>query len=464
MVATSAPKLDLERSASAGFDPEEIAAARDVLDQAMFKLALIHRAVIVHALLSVAVHQYDNENETFSVSLHADGVLRLHVNPRFAVDLGVDGTMFVLAHEAYHLLYAHLFADPRFRALATWVLACEAVINDRVPRYLGWSAQLMPTRLDRASGKRTPTGVDPRKLHAAYAKACRELGRSPVPYDEFVATDLACAKFLAEVPRLPRFTQFCTSPDAGSGDDGHGHGRGLNPEQTSQIVEGVLDGLMTRARQGDQVARDALLDLGDQVGEDHPLWGNLGLGALRGRTDPTRRVAFWEQFLLRALASVLEPGDSLAYPMRMLGLRDLFLAEGADELPFMPVGHDMQRDVVIFIDTSGSMGQGLIERLARLVGVVAGATIHWVAFDADTYPFTHGEELRGGGGTSFKILETYLAANDLDPDAVLVVTDGHADHISPPQADRWIWLITPRGDTWPRNAGMECVEIDVPVD
>ena len=32
-----------------------------------------------------------------------------------------------------------------------------------------------------------------------------------------------------------------------------------------------------------------------------------------------------------------------------------------------------------------------------------------------------------------------------------MVTDGYAPHVTPADPDRWIWLITDNGDTWPET-------------
>jgi hypothetical protein len=47
---------------------------------------------------------------------------------------------------------------------------------------------------------------------------------------------------------------------------------------------------------------------------------------------------------------------------------------------------------------------------------------------------------------------------DEHPDAVIMVTDGHAPAIAPAEPDKWIWLITPGGDDWPerRHPPMAC--------
>jgi hypothetical protein len=47
-----------------------------------------------------------------------------------------------------------------------------------------------------------------------------------------------------------------------------------------------------------------------------------------------------------------------------------------------------------------------------------------------------------------------------DPlDAVVVLTDGWAPPVHPPDPQRWIWLIVADGHAWPRDHGMRTVVV-----
>jgi hypothetical protein len=434
-----------------------------VIQKALWELAS-KSAVIEHEIMAVAAHILTEQLPTMAVFLGGDHLVRLQANPKFVLSGGefrdnVALARFVLAHEAYHILYAHLYQDQSLQGDELHRLACECVINDRVMRHLG-------TEMPSSEGK--PSGVDPKKFYAQYRKAKRAKEEEPVDYRQFVSTDMACRSYLAEIPRpsQPR-ADFCQHEHGEGQGDGDGQGAAqpgsasIDQEAASTIAEAALGSLMTRALNGDNAAKSALLELGEQVGEDHPLWGNLGLGALRGETQVTAQVKFWEYFLSQALTSILTPGVRMVYPRSLAGLEPLY-EEAGSQLPFMPMGDERKTEVAIFIDTSGSMGQALIERVAKLVGEIPNAEAHWCAFDASVWPFEAGEELRGGGGTSFQIIVDYLDGNDeIDPDCVLVLTDGYAPEISPPDSDKWIWLITSGGNTWPMDRGMECIEVDV---
>lgn len=113
--------------------------------------------------------------------------------------------------------------------------------------------------------------------------------------------------------------------------------------------------------------------------------------------------------------------------------------------------------VVIAYDTSGSMPGDVVAWLTELVGKIDGVRAHWLSFDGAVMPFTPGERVYGGGGTSFQAVADYVEGRtevrgerfEERPDAVVVLTDGHAPHITPAEPDKWIWLITAGGDDWP---------------
>lgn len=113
--------------------------------------------------------------------------------------------------------------------------------------------------------------------------------------------------------------------------------------------------------------------------------------------------------------------------------------------------------LVIAYDTSGSMPAGVVEWMTELVGRIEGVEAHWLSFDGVVMPFEPGQAVLGGGGTSFQAVVDYVegrTALDGVPfeeraDAVVVLTDGHAPHVTPAEPDKWIWLITPSGDDWP---------------
>lgn len=112
---------------------------------------------------------------------------------------------------------------------------------------------------------------------------------------------------------------------------------------------------------------------------------------------------------------------------------------------------------MIAYDTSGSMPHGVVEWMTELVGSIDGVEAHWLAFDGVVMPFKPGEAVHGGGGTSFQAVVDHVEGRSTVDgelfeerfDAVIMLTDGHAPHVTPAEPDKWIWLITEDGDDWP---------------
>jgi hypothetical protein len=377
---------------------------------------------------------------TAAVVATGDGVGSLLYNPEFFAGIGPAGVKFVLFHEARHLMQRHLHTDPELRADPLFVLATEVSVNHVAMRRLGMA---MP-QLDGAV-----VGVDPAAVHRAYEADLRARGLEPLGYPAFVETDLGVYRELRRMAAPPGSGVLCVHMEEG--------GVPLDAETVERIAASVLESLMRQARAGHAGARAELLELAARTGDAGErlarMWGDLGLGALRGVTQKTRRVEWWRRWLVDVLAAKLRAGERLVYPKK---LGAVLLALGHE--PMLHRRGDVRyKTVLIAFDTSGSMPDSVVEWLTTLVGQIDGVRAHWLSFDAEVMPFAPGERVLGGGGTSFQGVVDYaegrleVAGKRLedDVDAVIVVTDGHAPAVRPAEPERWIWLITDGGSTWP---------------
>ncbi|MET9557581.1 hypothetical protein [Streptomyces sp. NPDC006645] len=386
--------------------------------------------------------------ETAAVVATGDGSCVLLYNPEFFVAIGADGVRFVLFHEARHLIHRHLYVDAELRADPVFTLAAEVSINHVVMRRL---RAKLPTRL--MEDVREPVGIDPHEVHARYETDLRAQGLEPLSYGHFVETDMSVYGELKRMsdPPVPAGFGAAVCPHLLIG------GIPLDDETVGQVVEGVLADVLRAALRGEGIARDEILHLadrseggGDRVGR---LWGRLGLGALRGRTEPTRRVEWWKRWLTDTLASKLRDGERLIYPRKHGAV---LLALGHDPM-LSRRGRERTKVVVVAIDTSGSMPQRVIDWLMTLIGRTDGVETHWLSFDGEVMPFVAGERVLGGGGTDFGKVVAYVEGRgevggkrcEVEPDAVIMVTDGHAPRVTPARPENWIWLITNGGDDWP---------------
>lgn len=133
--------------------------------------------------------------DTAAVVASGDGSVLLLYNPGFFVDLGLDGVKFVLFHEARHVVHRHLLAEPVLREDPVFSTAAEVAINHVA------LVRLRRDALPQRDGR--PTGVDPREVHAAYERDLTEQGLSPLPYEEFVETDMGVYTELKRMKHPP---------------------------------------------------------------------------------------------------------------------------------------------------------------------------------------------------------------------------------------------------------------------
>ena len=453
--------------------PEDIVEqAREIKESVLMAFGLEDN-ITASVLYTKCHHQIPTTGvRTMAVMLLADGTAALLYNPYFTVSLGEVGTGFVLSHEARHLIYRHLYNDPQLRADPVFTTACELGINHDVQVRLNRTTMPTVTRLgpdghplldENGNVLVEPTGIDPRVEYAKYVKDLKGQKLTPVSYADFVRTDFGCYTELRRMksPPQPDGQGVCVHGDDGDGKDGDPIGLvPMDGETAADVAGQVLRVMMTQALNGSEKARRELTELANRTEDASErttkLWGDLGLGRLRGQTLATRKVDWWKQWLGDMLTSRLRPGDRLIYNKKR-GALDILL--GNDPI-LSHRGKEEERLCLVAIDTSASMPAHVLEYLTQLVGHTDGVEFRWLAFDGAVQPFVAGEAVRGGGGTSFAVVMEYaegrLAVDgqtlDIEPEAVLMLTDGQAPPIRPAEPDKWVWLITENGDDdWIRS-------------
>lgn len=472
--AATVARIDLDNLDEATGDPR-IDRCKEIIKEAKVRLVLLQGkgvgAVVVHELLSIGIFELVDEGiDTMCVELKGDGVLRIKVGIEKLLAEGVDYAMWGLTHETRHILMpifsmksggeigflSEQYKDPLFKnqALEYWN-------NNGVMRLFG--ARKMLDVFD--SGE--PMGLmDPDKAYQKYREFKKSVSEEPVSRDQFLLTPDVCYGYLKELPAPPkqRHGGFCNH-DRGSGAGAPGeNGSGVDAEEAEALMDQIFDFMMERALRGDDAAKDDLLDVGQMLGgEGSKFWSDMGLGRLVGKPIAPIKVRFWEAFLLNVLGSILTPGIRMEYPKKMAGADPFYRAVNSG-LPLMPLGKEPEKTVSVFMDTSGSIPQELVERFSNLVGQISGCTVKWHTFTTEVVPLEESptEFKYDRGGTSFIAIDEYLQAQDEIPDCVLIVTDGYAPKIQPSWADNAVWVITEDGDPWPIDYGMECVVTDIP--
>jgi len=462
-----------EFEAQVAAPPEVLAEARQIIADTIGRKLPLSSSVLTSVIMSVVRRVFTTNIPTMAVSLAADGLPVLLINPSFAVQLGADNAAFVLVHEAYHLILMHLHADPQLSQTPNWQVATEACINWRAQHLLGRGMPSITVSQTDSSGRRTTvteeTGVNPNTVYQDYCSALAATGEKPVArIEDLFRTDLGCYAELERMARLPRLKSTACLHH-GEGQDSNA-GVTLDPEETTKLAGKALDITLHEAvANGNTLARSELVSLMDGTADStaaSKIWGDLGAGKLRGQTTTTRKTDAWEKWTADAVQTRLRDGERLRYNRKIPW-----------DPRVSPRGRELTRAGVCAIDASGSMHQSVLDKIAALVGDTDNLEITWVNFDGAVWPFVPGEPFRGGGGTNCQLVDAWIERQvhgdsrhgedqvlDGEPDFVLVITDGYFAKFTPRHPDSWIWLIVPGGDTWPErwNPPMSCRAIDLP--
>lgn len=449
------PKLEKQRLFEAvEIDEETLASASKLMKEARRKLGL-GNSIITSIVVGMCHFVFTRAPgiDTFAVKLTGDGNPMLMVNPDFLLKIGADQAVFALSHEAYHLLLVHLYTDPELMKNPNWVTAQEAVINHRIKEHL----ELPLIKID---GK--VAIVDPDNVYDRYRDGMKKQDMTPVSKKAFYETDMGCFAHLQMLPKplQPKGMGACVHASDADGNSG-GEGAPMDPSEVSKFMDKVLAGAVQSAKNGRPGAKEEIVGWMEASPEASQMWGDMGAGVLRGETTKTTKTDMWAKWTSEAMASRMRDGNRWRYNRKV---------------PWHPrvsaSGKQPKKYGAVFVDASGSMHPAVLEKIAAMIGDLEDIDVEWHSFDGTVWPFGAGEAIRGGGGTSFHIIEDHVvrggtksgaeeACCEEDLDFVLVLTDGYAPELDPSEANKWIWLIVPGGSTWPLDRGMSCRMIDI---
>lgn len=169
-----------------------------------------------------------------------------------------------------------------------------------------------------------------------------------------------------------------------------------------------------------------------------------GIERLVGELTATRQN--WKELLRRFLSERTKSELSYAKPKRR------FMAEDIN-LPSL-TGEKLG-SIVVAVDCSGSINDDLLAKFSNeLAGIVQDtmpSTVHVIYFDSevshmDTLSPANGDDFKltahGGGGTAFSPIFKHIEANDLNPVAVVVLTDLYCSDFGPAPSYPVLWAST----------------------
>jgi predicted metal-dependent peptidase len=361
-----------------------------------------------------------------------------YFNPAYIAGLDFAQTQFVLAHEAMHCALGH-FARRSHRTHHRWDIATDYAVNLLLlddglkappgalinPEFRGLSAEEIYPLIPPDFAERTldrhvfDEHTAPKEINGRRDAAA---SREQRPGTE-------------EVGGAGRSRQQPGDSWDDAGNEGRRRSGGGAPspyELNAQEREELARKWQSRMAAAAQRARQA---------------GRMGESWLRTIDELLQPRLPWRQLLARFMMSVARDD----YSFQRLSRR-----EGDALLPRLASG---EVDLVIALDTSGSIGDEELAQFAAEVDALKGqirarVTLHACDERLDargpwTYqpwePLMLPEKLGGGGGTSFVPVFDWIAAEHLRPDLMLYFTDAEGEFPSTAPDYPVVWLVKGKG-------------------
>lgn len=325
-------------------------------------------------------------------TLATDGE-RLLFNPEYALSLSEREVVGVVAHEVLHCALGH-HARRGLRDPMRWNIACDLAVN---PVLLSAGFDLPRGRLLPGEGEfvSLPTGLSAEEY---YSRLPNDGGQSPGESDGGESANNS----------------------VGSGDYGGGP---ANDPGGCGTVQDAGDG-SPAAQQANEARWQVAVAQAARIAQERGK-GDLSAGLERAVEQILRPSVPWREVLREFVIRTARNDYRWNRPSRRFVARRLYLPSLAGE----SLG-----EVVIAVDTSGSIGQEELDRFAAEVqGIVDAYDVHLTVLYHDIR-VTEVEEwspadspirLRpiGGGGTSHRRVFKWLEEHGLDPSCMICLTD-----------------------------------------
>ncbi|MGA7982589.1 MAG: VWA-like domain-containing protein [Chromatiaceae bacterium] len=355
-----------------------------------------------------------------------------YYNPEYIDALSLDQTQFMLAHEALHCALSH-FARRQHRVKHRWDLACDYAINPLLiddgltpppnalvmPIYKGMTAEEIYPLIDEndesetldkhaydndESSRGSSTGLREDDLDKRQPPDQPDQGDQGSGADARDQTDPSLGTSQPPPPLAPDEQET------------------LNV-QWQQRMAGAAQQAMQHGRLGGELARMI----------DHLLQPQLP----------------WRTLLARYMSAAARDDYSYMRPSRREG--DFIL----------PTLRSHQLDLVVAVDTSGSIKDGEMEEFIAEVNALKGqvrARVTLLPCDAKLCEgapwvfnpweeFRRPEGIKGGGGTSFLPVFSWIATEGIRPDLLIYFTDAQGDFPDNEPSYPVIWLVKGKSKT-----------------
>ena len=358
----------------------------------------------------------------------------LYYNPDYIAALNLEQTQFVLAHEAMHCALSH-FARRQHRNKHRWDVACDHAINPLLvndglkptpealllSEYDGMTAEEIYPLIEEN------TDQEPQDQHL-YDDSGGE-GNQPPPQNQHQNQQQNEHDERGQDGDEPKDEGGDHGKDAEAKPDNQSEGASQPPPLTESERETLAVQWQQRMAGAAQQAMQA---------------GKMG-GAMARLVDHLLQPRLpWRMLLARYMTSIARDDYSYSRPSNR--------REGGAILPSL---RSTQTNLVVAMDTSGSIGDQEIDEFVSEVNAIKGqlrARITVLTCDAQLsdngpWEFAPWEEielpdsLQGGGGTDFRPVFDWTGTRDQQPDLLIYFTDGEGEF--PPHEPHYpvIWLV-----------------------
>lgn len=394
----------------------------------------IHHAVF-YKIWQMGKPIFNEEIETAAVQFNSDGeFIWFHFNPQFWNRMQLKDKLFVICHEALHIILNHGIRtkDAGRRNSAATNVALDVVVNHSLVNNFGFLRSTIEDWQD----------------YCWVDTVFKD--KNPLPPDNEL------------------FEYYFNLFDKVYGDGGMGDGtKGGAPglvDDHSKMGEGsdnwdeIIDALNAELTDEEKESLKSMVSKhfeenksnDKKAGTGTGAWSFVKIGKVVKKLKWETVIKRWSKKYLKTIDKEEEQWARLNRRMSMLP-RDMFLPTDMEV-------DDAERnktkiDVWFYLDTSGSC-IGLKDRFftAALSLPTERFNIRLFCFDTKVEETTlESKKVYGGGGTCFNILEAEiqkeLKAGKIDkyPEAVFVITDGYGTNIKPQMPSKWYWFITDGG-------------------
>ena len=321
--------------------------------------------------------------------------LKFYYNSRFIMMLKPKEVEFLVGHEVLHVVYDHMgrrgTRDPQI-----WNIADDYAVNADLKRHkVGQFITTVPCLYEQKYD----------------GKAAEEIYDDLMKNAQKIDMDQLIDQMIDD--HMDADEGDDTDGDGDSDGDGNKKGKGrpkMTPEERERVRQEVKQAIINAAQSAEA--------------------GSLPVGVERLVRQHTNPVMPWRELIQTNLTSAIRTDYSWMRPSRRGWHMDAVM-------PGMTPGEEI--DVVVAIDMSGSISsrqaQAFLGEIGGMMDAFDGYKVHVFCFDTDTYnpqDFTSenmdlidGYEPKGGGGTDFDCIFTYLKEVGNVPKRLICFTDGY---------------------------------------